>query len=90
MEWERLEISSRILEIPGNISCKDGHNKGQIQQGPKRGKGIKKRWQESTEELYKKGPNDPDKHDGVATHLEPDILECEVNWALGSTTKKQS
>ena len=45
---------------------------------------IKERWQEYTEELYKKDLNDPDNHDGVITHLEPDILECEVNWALGS------
>ena len=50
-----------------------------------------KRWQEYTEELYKKDLNDPDNHDGVITHLEPDILECEVNWALGSiTTNKAS
>jgi len=45
---------------------------------------IKKRWQQYTEELYKKSLNDPDSHDSVITHLEPDILECEVNWALGS------
>ena len=45
---------------------------------------IKKRWQEYTEELYKKELHDPDNHDGVITHLEPDILECEVKWALGS------
>ena len=45
---------------------------------------IKKRWQEYTEELYKKDLNDPDNHDGVITHLEPNILECEVKWALGS------
>ena len=47
---------------------------------------IKKRWQEKTEELYKKDLHDPDNHDGVITHLEPDILECEVKWALGSIT----
>ena len=47
---------------------------------------IKKRWQEYTEELYKKDLNDPGNHDGVITHLEPDILECEVKWALGSIT----
>ena len=47
---------------------------------------IKKRWQENTE-LYKKDHDDPDNHDGVITHLEPDILECEVKWALGSITK---
>ena len=52
---------------------------------------IKKRWQEYTEELYKKDRHDPDNHDGVITHLEPDILECEVKWALGSiTTNKAS
>ena len=52
---------------------------------------IKKRWQEYTEVLYKQGLIDPDNHDGVVTHLEPDILECEVKWALGSiTTNKTS
>ena len=45
---------------------------------------IKKRWQEYTEELYKKDLHNPDNQDGVITHLEPDILECEVKWALGS------
>ena len=45
---------------------------------------IKKRWQEYTEELYKKDLHDPDNHDGVIIHLEPDILECEVKWAVGS------
>ena len=47
-------------------------------------KDIKKKWQEYTEELYKKDLQDQDNHDGVITHLEPDILECEVKWALGS------
>ena len=47
---------------------------------------VKKRWQEYTEELYKKHLHDPDNHDGVITHLELDILECEVKWALGSIT----
>ena len=52
---------------------------------------IEKRWQEYTEELYKKDLHDPDNHSGVITHLEPDILECEVKWALGSiTTNKAS
>ena len=52
---------------------------------------IKKRWQECTEELYKKGLNDSDNHDGVITHLEQNILECEVKWTLGSiTTNKAS
>ena len=47
---------------------------------------IKKRWQEYIEELYKKDLHDPDNHNGVITHLEPDILECKVKWALESTT----
>ena len=51
---------------------------------------IKKRWQEYTEELYKKDLNDPDNHDGVITHLEPDILECEVKCALGSITTNKA
>ena len=48
------------------------------------GEDIKNRWQEYTEELYKQDLHDPDNHDGVITHLEPDILECKVKWALGS------
>ena len=53
--------------------------------------GIKKRWQEYTDELYKKDLHGPDNHDGVITHLEPDILECEVKWALGNiSTNKAS
>ena len=51
---------------------------------------IKKRWQEYTEEVYKKDLHDPDSHNGVITHLEPDILECEVKWALGSITKNKA
>ena len=48
------------------------------------------RWQEYTEELYRKDLHDPDNHDGVITHLEPDLLECEVKWVLGSITTKIS
>ena len=51
---------------------------------------IKERWQEYTEELYKKDLHDPDNHDGVITHLEPDILECKVKWALGSITMNKA
>ena len=51
---------------------------------------IKKRWQEYTEELYKKELHDPDNHNGVITHLEPDILECKVKWALGSVTTNKA
>ena len=53
-------------------------------------KDIKKRWQEYTEELYKKDIHDPDNHDGVITHLEPDILECQIKWALGSITMNKA
>ena len=49
-----------------------------------------KRWQEYTEQLYKNDPHDPDNHDGVIPHLEPDILECEVKWALGSITMNKA
>ena len=51
---------------------------------------IKKRWQKYSEQLYKKGLNDPDKLNGVVTHLEPDILQCEVKWAFGSTTTNRA
>ena len=50
---------------------------------------TKKRWHEYTEELYKKDPNDPDNHDGVITHLEPEILDCEVKWALGASLRTE-
>ena len=62
----------------------DGLNKVQKWYGPNRSEDIKNRWQEYTEELYKKDLHDPDNYNGVITHLEPDILECEVKWALGS------
>ena len=51
---------------------------------------IKKRWQEYTEDLHKKDLNDPDNHDGEITHLEPDILECKIKWALGSITMNKA
>ena len=70
----------------GNISCKDGLNKRQKWHGPNRSRDIKKRWQENTEELYKKDLHDPDNHNAMITHLQPDILEWEVKWALGSIT----
>ena len=53
-------------------------------------KDIKKRWQEYTEELYKRYLHDPENHDGVISHLEPDILECEVKWALGSIIRNKA
>ena len=68
----------------GNISCKGGTIKDR--NGMDLTDDIKKTWQEYTEELYKKDLHDLDNHGGVITHLEPDILECEVKWALGSIT----
>ena len=91
IEWERLEISSRKLEIPREIfhakmgSIKDRNGMNLIE-----AEDIKKRWQECTEELNKKDLHDPENHDGVITHQEPDILECEVKWALGSITMKKT
>ena len=72
------------------MSCKDGHNKGQKWYGPTEAEDIK-RWQEYTEELHKKDLHDQDNHYGMITHLQPDILECKVKWALESiTTNKAS
>ena len=79
-----------LLNICYSFCNKDGHNKGQKWYGLTEAKDIKKRWQEYTEELYKKDLYDPDNHDGVITHLEPDILECKVKWALGSITMNKA
>ena len=80
------DLFKKIRDTKGNISCKDGHNKGQNDMDLTEAEDIKKRWQEYTEELHKKDLHDPDNHNGVITHLEPDILECEVKWALESIT----
>ena len=77
------------IRYQGNISCKYGYNKGQKWYGPNRSKYIKKRWQEYTE-LYKKDLHDPDNHNGVLTHLEPEILECEVKQGLVSITSNKA
>ena len=82
----RLQIFSRKLEIPmGTIHAKMGTIKNR--KGLTEAEDINKGWQEYTEELYKKDLHDPDNHDGVITHLETDILECEVKSALGSITR---
>ena len=70
----------------GNIPGKMGLIKDRNCKDLTEAEDIKKRWQEYTEELYKKDLNDPDNNDGMITHLEPDILECKVRWALGSIT----
>ena len=84
------KIRDLFKKIRRNISRKDGHNKGQKWQDITEAEDIKKRWQEYTEELYKKDLQDPNNHDGVITHLEPDILECEVKWALESITMNKA
>ena len=86
------EIQSNFKKIRDTkISFKDGLNKGRNGMDLTEAEDLKKKWQEYTEEVYKKDLHDPDNHDGVITHLEPDILECEVKWASGSiTTNKAS
>ena len=79
------------MQLLKHISYKDGLDKTQKWYGPTETEDIKKRWQEYKEELYKKELHDPDNHNSVITQLEPDILECEVKWALESiTTNKVS
>ena len=80
----------KIRDIKGTIHAKMGSIKDRNDMDLTEAEDIKRRWQEYTE-LYKKKLHDPDNHDGVITHLEPDILECEVKWALESiTTNKTS
>ena len=75
------------LEIPkGTFHAKMGSIKDRNGMDLTEAEDIKKRWQEYTEELYKKDLHNQDNHDSMMTHLEPDILECEVKWALGSIT----
>ena len=92
MEWERLEISSRKLEITkGRFNAKMVLIKDRNGMDLTEAEDIKKMWKVYTGELYKKDLHDQDNHDGVITHLEPDILEWEVKWALESiTTNKDS
>ena len=84
------ELFKKIKDTKGTLHLKIGTIKDRNGMDLTKAEDIKKRWQEYTEELYKKDLHDPDKHDGVITHLEPDILECEVNWALGSTTMNKA
>ena len=86
IEWERLEVSSRNLEIPtiSPFHAKKGTIKDRNSKNLVEAEEIKKRWYKYTEKLYKKSLNDLDNHSDVVTHLEPDSLECEVKWALGS------
>ena len=81
----------KIRDTKGTFHAKMGLIKDRNGMDLTEAEDIKKRWQEYTEKLYKKDLHDPDNHNGVITHLEPDILECEVKWTLGSiTTNKAS
>jgi len=80
------DFFKKIRDIKGNFHAKMGSIKDRNGTDLTEAEDIKKRWQEYTEELYKKDLHNPDNHDGVITDLEPDILECKVKWALGSIT----
>ena len=85
------DLFKKIRDAKGIFHAKMGSIKGRNGMDLTEAEDIKKRWQEHTEELYKKDLDDQDNHNGVITHLEPDILECEVKWALESiTTNKAS
>ena len=80
------DLFKKMRDIKGTFHAKMGSIKDRNGLDLTEAEDIKKRWQEYTEELYKKRFHDPDNHDGVITHLEPDILECEIKWALESIT----
>ena len=84
------DLFKKIRDTKGTFHAKMGTLKDRNSMDLTKAIDIKKRQQEYTEELYRKGFNDPNNHDGVITHLEPDILECEVKWALGSITKNKA
>ena len=79
-------LFKKIRDTKGIFHAKMGSIKDRNGMDLTEAKDIKKRWQEYTEELYTKDLHDPDNHNGLITHLEPEILECEVKWALGSIT----
>ena len=84
------DLFKKIRDTKGTFHAKMGSIKDRNGIDLTEAEDIKKRWQEYTEELYKKDLHDPDNHDGVITDLEPDILECEVKWALGSITMNKA
>ena len=82
------DLFKKIRDTKGTFHGKTGSIKERNGMDLTEAEGIKKRWQEYREDMYKIDLHDPDNHDGVITQLEPDILECEVKWALGSITGK--
>ena len=84
------DLFKKVRDTKGNFHAKVGTIKAKNGMDLTEAEDIKKKWQEYTKELYKKDLHDPDNHDGVITHLEPDILECEVTEALGSITMSKA
>ena len=84
------DLFRKIGNMKGTFHIRMGTMKDRNGKDLTKAEDIKQRWQEYTEELYKKGLNDPDNHDDVITHLEPGILECEVKWALASITMNKA
>ena len=84
------DLFEKIRDTKGTFHAKMGSIKDRNGNDLTEAENIKRRGQEYTEELHKKDLNDPDNHDGVITHLEPDILDCEVKWALGSVTTNKA
>ena len=84
------DLFKKIRDTKGTFHAKMGTIKDRNGMDLIEAEDIKKKWQEYTEELCKKHLHDPDNQDGVITHLEPDILECEVKWALGNITMNQA
>ena len=84
------DLFKKIRDTKGTFHAKMGSIKDRNDMDLTETVNVKKRWQEYTEELYKKDPHNQDNHDGVVTHLEPDILECEVKWALESITTNKA
>ena len=84
------DLFKKIRDTKGTFHAKMGSTKDRNGMELTEAEDIEKRWQEYTEELYKKELHDPDNHDGVITHLEPDILECEIKWALESITTNKA
>ena len=84
------DLFKKIRDTKGTFNAKMGTIKDRNGMDLTEAEDIKRRWQEYTAALYKKDLNDSDNHDGMITHLEPDILECEVKWALGSITMNKA
>ena len=84
------DLFKKIRDTKGSFHVKIGSIKDRNSMDLTEAEDIKKRWQEYTEELYKKDLHDPDNHNGVITHLEPNILECKVKWALGNITMNKA